>query len=267
MKLHHQIYFDHVSPTDSALSAVIIIPGLFGSCGNWRGFAKELSRQVPVIVLDQRNHGLSPHSKENSYFDLADDLKELITQLGLERISVCGHSMGGKTAMVFALNFPSLLDKLIVLDIAPVEYDHSHAKILQGMMGIDLKSVSSRSQVDQELSQAIPDKATRMFILLSLAKNENGYFWRLNTQALYENLDLIVGFPSDELSQFIYTGESLFIRGGKSHYVEEQAELEIKRFFPASTLETVSDAGHWLHIDNQQEVLERVLLFLKKSKK
>lgn len=244
---------------------VIIIPGLFGSCGNWRGFAKELSKKVPVVVVDQRNHGLSPHSNDNSYFDLASDLKELIVDLDLSVVSLCGHSMGGKTAMVFALMYPQLLSKLVVLDIAPIAYSHSHDRILEGMMAIDLDSVSSRSQVDQTLMQAIPDKATRMFVLLSLAKTPERYVWRLNTEVLYNNLELIVGFPSGELNESNYTEECLFVSGGNSNYIDEEGKSEIERFFPSAKLEIVWGAGHWLHIDKRNDVIEKVWFFLKKE--
>ncbi len=265
MKLHHQLYFDHFEPAPDAQSTVVVIPGLFGSVGNWRSFAKQLSQHVPVVVVDQRNHGLSPHSDDNSYFDLAGDISELLDDLNISKATICGHSMGGKTAMVFALTEPDRVDKLIVLDIAPVEYSHSHAPILEALKNVDLSLVSSRAQVDQQLTAGIPDKATRMFIMLSLA-NKNGEFsWRLNVDALYDNLKLIGGFPTAELQGSSFGESCLFVKGGNSNYVKEQHRETIEALFPSVNIQSVKDAGHWLHIDQPQQVIGHVLSFLEKE--
>ena len=262
MKLFYQTYFQSYSPADNGPVPVIIIPGLFGSSGNWRSFAKKLSEYRPVVVIDQRNHGQSEHSADNSYFDLANDLKLLLAELGLDKVTVCGHSMGGKTAMTFALQFPEILDKLVVLDIAPVEYAHSHAPILEGLMSVDLKQALNRADVERQLMQAIPDKSTRMFIMLSLAKSVNGYFWRLNLKGLYDNLDLIGGFPVDGFQFDSFCKPSLFIKGEDSDYVRAEEELGIHERFLNARIASIEGAGHWVHIDRPEAVLKEVLSFI-----
>ncbi len=266
MKLHYQTYFNQVTPSEQK-TPVVIIPGLFGSTGNWRGFAKKLSESWPVLVIDQRNHGRSPHHVDNSYLDLAEDVLELIDDLGFERVSLCAHSMGGKTAMTFALLYPDRVDALIVLDIAPVTYSHSHATILEGLQDVDLSKVGSRSEVEKQLVDAIPDKSTRMFIMLSLAQKDGAFFWRLNVDALYSNLPLIGSFPAQELVAYSYDRNCLFLKGAKSDYLIEDYYPSIKQWFSNADIAHIDDAGHWLHIEQQDAVLEHVSLFLKKGEK
>ncbi len=265
MKLNYQTYFDNVSESDAALSPVIIIPGLFGSIANWRGFADKLSKHVKVVVVDQRNHGKSPHAPENSYFDLASDIVELLDDLNIEKASICGHSMGGKTAMVLALVAPQRVDRLLVLDIAPVSYTHSHAPILEGLSNVDLKNSKSRSDVERQLSSAVPDKSTRMFIMLSLGGKIGSYFWRLNVPALQKNLPLIGGFPINLLADRKYLSKCVFIKGDLSNYVDSEYYDAIRGFFPSAEIQEVSGAGHWLHVDEPAAVLDLCLGFLQKE--
>ncbi len=269
MKLYHQTYFDLADPNYTQehrnSSPVLIIPGLFGSTANWRGFAKKLAERRRVIVIDQRNHGQSPHAKNNSYFDLVDDLLVLLEELKLDKVTLCGHSMGGKTAMVFALTHASKLDQLIVLDIAPVKYEHSHAPILEALKSLDLKGLGSRSAVDQALSTQITEKSTRLFIMLSLAGSAGNYEWRLNVDVLFDNLSLISGFPHSQLQGAVYPKGCLFVKGGDSDYVNERYHDNITERFPAAQIKTVEQAGHWLHIDQKEAVLEQVLTFLEKE--
>lgn len=269
MKLYYQTYFDLVAPDytqeHQESSPVLIIPGLFGSTANWRGFAKRLALRRRVIVVDQRNHGQSPHAPDNAYFDLVDDLVDLLDELKIDKVTLCGHSMGGKTAMVFALTQASRLDRLIVLDIAPVAYEHSHAPILQALKALDLSELRSRSAVDQALSANITDKGTRLFILLSLTGSAGSYRWRLNVDALLENLPLISGFPDERINEFVYTKDCLFVKGGDSDYVNEVYYERIRELFPAAVITEVDGAGHWLHIDQAEAVLTQVLTFLEKE--
>ena len=269
MKLHYQTYFDLAAPEYAEQhqnsSPVLIIPGLFGSTANWRGFAKQLATRRRVIVVDQRNHGESPHAAENSYFDLVDDIVNLLSDLDIDKVTLCGHSMGGKTAMVFALTQAEKLDRLIVLDIAPVTYDHSHAPILEALQSLDLSLYSSRSAVEGALAQSIPDKSTRLFIMLSLTGKAGQFRWRLNVDALYANLPLISGFPTLELADHSYEDRCLFVKGGRSDYVNEDYYERIKKLFPAAVIKTVKQAGHWLHVEKPMPVLEQILTFLEKE--
>ncbi len=269
MKLYHQVYIDQRPlefwPADQPLSPMIIIPGLFGSTGNWRGFAKKMSEFTPVIVVDQRNHGRSGHAPENSYFDLVEDLLSLLDDLSIDRATLCGHSMGGKTAMLFALTNPRRIENLIVLDIAPTAYSHSHAPILRGLKQVDLEQSRHRADIELQLQRAIPDKSTRLFIMLSLGGKTGAFFWRLNVDALLENLPLIGNFP-DVASQN-YAEKTLFIRGENSDYILDEHRSSIKKLFPRAEIETVNDAGHWVHIDQPEMVLAKIDAFLRKREK
>jgi len=265
MKLHHQTYFEHQPLTGSKVTPVVIIPGLFGAVGNWRSFAKRLSQHAPVIVIDQRNHGQSPHSPDNSYADCVDDVLELLDDFNLERASLCGHSMGGKTAMTFALTYPERLDKLLVLDIAPVAYSHSHASVLEALKRVDLTAMTSRAEVEKQLATSIEDKSVRLFIMLSLSSKNGGFFWRINIDGLYQNLTLISGFPHQTLSHKNYSKSCLFIKGEQSDYVHRRHYEIIGRLFPAASIETISEAGHWLHIEQPDAVLNKVVKFLTKE--
>ncbi len=265
MKLHYQTYFDQTDQHAANTTPILIIPGLFGSSGNWRGFAKKLSQHYNIIVVDQRNHGDSPHSPSNAYQDLVADIVELLDDLELEKVTLCGHSMGGKTAMMFALTHPERLEKLIVLDIAPVTYTHSHAPILQGLLNVDLSSAKSRADVEQQLVSAIPDKSTRLFIMLSLSGKPGAYFWKLNASGLYDNLVKIGGFPVASLQGQHYPESCLFLKGGKSEYVAEEHYSDIYHLFPQATISVVDNAGHWLHVDSPEAVLAELLTFMKKE--
>ena len=265
MKLYYQTYFKQADSDGGSehheLSPVLIIPGLFGSTANWRGFAKKLAEHRGVIVVDQRNHGQSPHAPENSFYDLVDDLLELIDDLEIDKVTLCGHSMGGKTAMMFALTHSSRVDKLMVLDIAPVQYSHSHAPILQALKSLDLSQFDSRTAIEQALSSSIEDKSTRLFIMLSLTGRAGEFRWRLNVDALLENLPFISGFPDLSNNNVSYSDSCLFLKGGNSDYVTEAHYPRIKELFPGAVISTVEQAGHWLHVDQQRAVLEYVIDF------
>lgn len=265
MKLHYQTYFDKAPIAAVELPPVLIVPGLFGSIGNWRGFAKKLSEHRRVIVVDQRNHGLSPHASTHSYFDLVGDIVELLDDLEIEIVSLCGHSMGGKAAMVFALIAPERLDRLMVLDIAPVIYQHSHKAILEGLARVDLIGCKSRSEVERQLVGAIPDKSTRLFIMLSLAGKSNEFYWRLNVPVLLESLPLIGGFPLDELSHRQHLSKTVFIKGSCSNYVDSEYYDSIMKFFPGADIKSVNGAGHWLHVEQPDAVIDLCLNFLEEE--
>jgi len=241
---------------------VVILPGLFGSTTNWRGFAKLLSEHWPVIVLDQRNHGRSPHAPTHNYLDMAGDLLDFLDAHKIEKIKLCGHSMGGKAAMVFSLLHPERVDQLAVLDIAPVSYSHTHAPYLKAMISLDLEAISSRSDADTLLSGAIPDVATRLFLLQSLIGTKGKFEWRLNLSTLLDEMPKILSFPSMSESSAI---DAIFVSGELSSYVKLSHHSEIKEYFPMANFEQVLGAGHWLHAEEPHAVLTVLLNFLRKD--
>ena len=250
-----------------ASTPVVIIHGLFGSTTNWRSFAKQLSEHHPVIVVDLRNHGRSPHIDSHTYTDMAADLIGLLDKLGVSSIQLCGHSMGGKVAMVLSLLYPERVERVAVLDIAPVEYGQSHASNLEKMIALDLESLESRNDADKKLSSDIPEASTRLFLLQSLVGSKGRFSWRLNLPVLLAEMEKISSFPFAELDQRSYTGNSLFMSGELSEYVSESDHSAVLEYFPKADFSVIPKAGHWLHAEQPQVVLTALLKFLQLGKK
>ncbi len=230
---------------------LLIAHGLFGAARNWGVIAKRLSETRPVITVDMRNHGLSPWFETHSYDDLAQDLAEVIDQ----PMDVLGHSMGGKAAMVLALQHPGKVGKLIVADIAPVTYAHTQIGPIAAMRGVDLTSVENRADAKAQLGDlepGVPD-----FLLQSLDMKEKR--WRLNLDVLAAEMDKIIGFP-DVAGQF--DGPTLFLSGGNSDYVQRAHRDGIKALFPAAKFAKIPGAGHWVHAEKPREFEAAVAAFL-----
>ncbi|NND82774.1 MAG: alpha/beta fold hydrolase [Gammaproteobacteria bacterium] len=260
MLLHHQIF----APEAAVVAdhrPLIIVPGLFGSIANWRGMASALASHYEVVVVDQRNHGRSPHADSQSFDDMVSDLSALIDHHGWSSVLLAGHSLGGKVAMQFALRYPEQVDKLLVLDIAPVRYTHSHAPFLQHLMALDLSSLSSRAEADRALQAVIEDAGTRLFLLQSLAGSLGSYYWRLNLSVLYQYMNEMMDFPPPGASTN-YQGPALFISGELSDYVRPEHRQLILRLFPHAKFNSIADAGHWLHAEQPEAVLAVMRSFL-----
>ena len=252
--LSYSEFGDH-TPTD-ATPALIIVHGLYGSGRNWGVIAKRLSDSRPVITVDMRNHGQSPRAPTHSYPDLADDLAQVINHLNVP-VDVCGHSMGGKAAMVLALQNPTLLRRLIVADIAPVAYDHTQQMFIDAMRAVDLTTLSRRSDAESQLAEAGVERALQSFFTQSLdVPNKR---WRLNLDVLEAEMPKIIGWP-DVAGQF--DGPTLFLSGGASDYVGPQHRDHIKSLFPAARFAKLPGAGHWLHAEKPREFEAAVRVFL-----
>lgn len=250
--LHHQ--------SQGGGPPVLVLHGLFGSATNWRGVARQLADRYRVVTVDLRNHGRSPQHAEMTYPLMARDVEELMDALGLERAAVVGHSMGGKAAMVLSLTHPQRVDRLAVVDIAPVRYTHTHAPLIAAMQGLDLSVLRSRADADRLLRDAVPDTATRLFLLQNLALEQGRYFWRLNLNALSVHLDDIMGFPST--GSATYEGPVMFLRGEHSDYVTAEHREPILERFPLARIVTVEGAGHWVHADQPDRLVNLVQDFL-----
>lgn len=233
---------------------LLIAHGLFGSARNWGVIAKRLSQTRPVIVVDMRNHGESPWYDTHSYADLAADLAAVIDA----PCDVLGHSMGGKAAMVLALQAPEKVNRLVVADIAPVSYGHTQMGPITAMRRIDLAAITSRADAKAQLDDlepGVPD-----FLLQSLDMKERR--WRLNLDVLAAAMDQIIGFPE-------VTGKfdrpTLFLSGGNSDYVLPDSRPIIKSLFPAAKFAKIPGAGHWLHAEKPREFEAAVAAFLSQT--
>jgi esterase len=239
---------------------LIILHGLMGSSDNWLTQSKILAEQYHVYMVDQRNHGRSFHSDEFDYKVLTEDLRHFIEKHVMGKPIILGHSMGGKTAMNFAVRYPDFLSKLIVVDIAPKAYPVHHDSIIEGLNAIPINTLQSRDEADKILSQFVPEADVRQFLLKNLSrKPEGGFSWKINLPVIDKNLEKI-----SEGMQYegTYAGPSLFVRGSKSKYVLDEDRATIKTLFPASTLVTM-DTGHWVQAEKPVEFVEIVKNFLK----
>ena len=233
--------------TPGAEPPLLIVHGLYGSARNWGVIAKRLSDERQVIAVDQRNHGDSDWTESHSYFDMAEDLAEVIAAHG-GRADVLGHSMGGKAAMVLALTRPDLVNRLILADIAPVGYDHSQIQYIEAMRGVDLSTVEKRSDASAQLARTVPEPTLQAFFTQSLDIKEKR--WKLNLDLLAEEMPKIIGFPEID-GQF--DGPTLFLSGAESDYVKPEYRERIRALFPAARFAKIPGAGHWLHAEKPRE--------------
>ena len=240
--------------------AVIILHGLFGNQGNWAWHARELSAEYAVYAMDLRNHGRSGWSREHDYRVMAEDVLETMTDLGLEVAHVIGHSMGGKVAMQLALMAPDKVEKLVVVDIAPVAYENESFTPLEAMQAVPLDTITSREEADAALAEYIDTDAIRDFLLTNLQRDEQGRFqWRCNLEVIAEHFDSIRGaLPA----QGHFDGSTLVIKGSLSPYVQEKHRDDIERLFPDVSLKIIDSAGHWVHSEKPRAFLKIIRAFL-----
>lgn len=239
---------------------LIILHGLLGGHGNWHTLSRTTFQTVAqVYAVDQRNHGRSPHTDRIDYPSMADDLRSFIERHDLAPASLLGHSMGGKTAMQTALSYPDRVDRLIVVDISPKAYPPHHRHFLEALARIDPTNYESRSEIGTALSEDIPSRPIRQFLLKNLDYDGEQYTWRMNLDPIRVHYDeLTASIPGDTT----FDGPALFVRGGTSDYVADEDLKEIRRLFPSAELLTIEEAGHWVHADAPDALAEAVTSFL-----
>jgi pimeloyl-ACP methyl ester carboxylesterase len=252
MKLHYQ-------ESGSGLP-LLIIHGLFGSADNWRSMAKYFSKFYRVISVDLRNHGRSPHSDEQNFDLMAEDIVELCDELKLIKVNVLGHSLGGKVAMRFAEMQAERVNKLVVVDISPRQYFSQHTPLMDAMMALDMAQLSSRKEADEALAPDVTDPAVRQFLLMNLQSDENGLSWRINLPALKANYQALMA-PVCELAML--TMPSQFIYGGQSEYVTTDDRVLIEQHFTQPRFDVIDKAGHWVHAERPQQFKQLVEEFLR----
>lgn len=236
---------------------LVILHGFLASSRNWRQIAKRLSESFCVYLPDQRNHGASPHAERMDYPSMADDVLNFLDRLDLASVALLGHSMGGKTAMWFALNYPERVTRLMVADIAPVAYQHNFDRMIRALRDLPLDALKNRKQADDFLADAIEDAGFRQFLLQNLILEEGVYRWRINLDYFQNSAANIVGFPKvDGLLSF--DRETLFIAGEQSSYFRKESVAEL---FPKNRIEMIANAGHWLHVEQPERFVQTVESF------
>ena len=239
---------------------IVILHGLFGTLDNWQTLGKQLAENHTVYLVDQRNHGRSPHHDDIDYPSMAEDLLYFLESNWIFKTALIGHSMGGKTAMQFALMHPDMVDKLVVVDIAPKTYPPGHQDIFAALRSLDLRAIDERSEADEQLKELIPDLSIRQFLLKGLTRTKSGHFrWKMNLESLYRNYDNLLAPPEADAP---YEGDALFIRGGKSPYVKDEDFSLISEWFPKARVETIPEAGHWVHADAGEQLVELIRGFV-----
>lgn len=239
----------------------LILHGFLGMGDNWKTLGNRFAENgFEVHLIDQRNHGRSFHSDDFSYNSMAEDIKYYCDEKGLKQVILLGHSMGGKTAMLFATKYPEYVSKLIVADIAPKHYPQHHQDILKGLSSLDFKAMNSRGDADDQLKKYISEFGIRQFLLKNLyRKSKDTFGLRINLPVLIQNIEEVgKGLPGDAN----YNGEVLFMRGERSGYIEELDMLQIHKHFPKAKLITIPKAGHWLHAENPDDFFDELMRFL-----
>lgn len=240
---------------------VAILHGLFGSARNWASIAQRLAARRPVIAFDLRNHGASVWAGGMQYGEMAEDVLAMLNERGYRRAALLGHSMGGKAAMAAALRDPDMVERLVVVDIAPVAYRPHHLGLVRAMRGLDLAGIKRRGEADQRLAPAVQDAAERGFLLQNLVFDNDQPHWRLNLEAIEREMPQLTGFPTVP-DGAAYRGPALFVAGGRSDYLLPEHEPAIRRLFPNARLARIPNAGHWVHAEQPHAFLEVVEAFL-----
>lgn len=235
--------------------SLIILHGLFGSSKNWQTIANHLGQQHHVIVPDLRNHGNSYHTDNMDYLAMAHDVFDLITHNQLDNVVVIGHSMGGKVAMIMALQETEKISALMILDIAPTQYNHNFSSLFSAMRSLDLEHLNNRREADHQLQPHITELGLRQFILQNLS-HENGHFkWRINIDILEKDIHKILDFP---IITNTYHKPTFFLGGMNSDYIQEQHHAIIYQFFPQAKIDMIANAGHWLHIEQTDHIISKL---------
>ncbi|MEZ4906375.1 MAG: alpha/beta fold hydrolase [Saprospiraceae bacterium] len=254
MELHYKDY--------GSGEPLLILHGVFGMSDNWHTIAKILSEYYWVIVPDLRNHGRSGHSEELNYDVMSGDILQLIEKLHIRKCNIIGHSMGGKLVMNFALEYPEYIDKMMVLEIGVKQYSGNHEFILEALNKINPANYNDRRKIEMQLLEYIPNIRIVNFLMKNIKLNSDNtsYEWKFNLKAISENYNQLL---SSINSDHGYLGEALFVKGGNSDYILEYDWKDILELFPNAQLHTIASAGHWIHADKQQELVNEIKNFLK----
>ncbi len=239
----------------------VILHGFLGMSDNWKTLGTRFSDEgFEMHLIDQRNHGKSFHDDDFSYEILVEDLKNYCDEHELKDIIILGHSMGGKTSMLFAVMYPEYVSKLIIADIAPRFYPRHHQDILNGLSALDFDVVKSRIQAESILSNYVTHVPTRNFLLKNIYWKVKGLLaLRINLEVLIENIDEV---GEALINHLTFEGDTLFLKGDRSEYITDDDEKAIKAQFENAMIITIQDAGHWLHAENPDGFFEAVMNFV-----
>ena len=245
---------------------LVILHGLFGTLDNWQTIARQLAEDFTVYIVDLPNHGRSPHTRgEFDYSEMSDAVAEFLTKNWIHETRLIGHSMGGKLAMQLALHQPDLIKKLAIIDIAPKKYSGGHGNIFKALFALDLKTLTDRKEAEQFLTEHLPEEGagTIQFLLKNLSRRADieggGFEWKMNLDVLWANYPRILDKLEGDTP---FKKPTLFIRGGTSNYIKDSDFDVISKLFPNSAIQTIDDAGHWVHAEKPKELLAVLKKFM-----
>ncbi len=256
MDLHHKVY--------GSGEIVVILHGLFGMSDNWKSLAAKLASDYSVVIIDLPNHGRSPRLDTFDIPHIAEVVYDFLTHHWMYEIRLVGHSLGAKVAMTLALHYPDLVDKLVSVDMGPQAYSiQGHEDIFNTLLSLDLNHLSSRQAADDHLKTQVPDERTRRFLLKNLKRRGDHFEWKFDLTTLYRDYPKYTqAIPKGE----VYDKPSLFLRGGQSNYLDYSIhENQIKNLFPNAELASIENAGHWVHVDQPEEMERMLRTFLQKK--
>ena len=255
MKLNYKI-----SKRDSTSPWLFLIHGLFGNADNLAGIKRYFESSFNIVSVDLPDHGESPWTSSFSMLDAAEAIFDIMQSLNIEKTAVLGHSLGGKVAMKLALNHGDSISHLIVADIAPVSYNHSHQAVFDGLNAVPLDSIQSRKEAEKEMAAYVKEPGVRQFLLKSLYQDENGAWkWRFNVAGLIASYSHIIDW---EQTNQTFNGVTLFIKGSESDYITSAYRDDITRYFPKAKAHIIEGTGHWLHAEKPaafNAIVERTL--------
>ena len=239
---------------------LLILHGFLGMGDNWKTLGNEFANDFQVHLIDQRNHGRSFHSNDFSYELMAKDLKHYCDYHNITNCYIIGHSMGGKTAMLFAIENPLLVEKLIVADIAPKIYPAHHQYILKALQEVNFDEHNTRSSIEEVLQKYIQEKGVIQFLMKNVHRTKKTSLnYRFNLEVLYNKYEEVV---KSNLPNKPFSKPTLFLKGSKSNYIDASDEIAIKSYFPMGKILEISNSGHWLHAENPKEFYSTVMNFL-----
>jgi len=243
---------------------LVILHGLFGLSDNWHIIAKILSQKLSmrIIVPDLRNHGKSKHSDKFDYQSMSEDLLKLFSELNIDNASLLGHSMGGKIAMLFAINNQEKTKRVMVVDICPIKYNKNKSnEMIKIISDINIANFQNKKQLESYLANKTKDINLTNLILKNVkTDNKNSLNWKCNTKTIINNIDNILDF---EKQSNIFNKDVLFIKGENSDYIKPEHHSSIYHYFPNAKIQTIEKSSHWVHADNPEKFMESIISFIK----
>lgn len=239
----------------------LIIHGFLGMSDNWKTLSTQFAAEgFQMHLLDMRNHGRSFHSDEFNYQVMVQDVLEYVSENNLDKFILLGHSMGGKVAMNFACDYPEMVEKLIIADIAPREYKPHHQDVMQALNAVDFSEVSSRKDIEDVMAMHINDFGTLQFLMKNVHRTSPDSFgFRFNLEVFNAD-DTVIGQKLSQEKRFLRP--TLFLKGDHSKYIQDDDLEDIYEHFPNAILEIVSNSGHWLHAENPKDFFMKSIQFI-----